>query len=88
MKIIYAIPVLLMLSGASCQTKVDMPDYPANTLIECPEIQKLVVDAQANGVPLKDYYLAKSELNKQYADCATIHNELVRFIKEQQAQKK
>jgi hypothetical protein len=88
MKLYYAIPVLLMLMGASCQVKVDSPNYPANTLVECPEIQKLVVDAQSKGVTLKDYYLAKSELNKQYADCATIHNELVRFIKEQQSKKK
>ena len=88
MKLYYAFPILLMLMGSSCQTKVDPPNYPANTLVECPEIQKLVVDAQSKGVTLKDYYLAKSELNKQYADCATIHNELVRFIKEQQSKNK
>ena len=88
MKPIYMLPLLIALAGASCQTKVDAPDYPANTLVECPEIKKLVVDAQAAGVPLKDYYLAKGELNKQYADCATIHNELVRFIKKQQSEKK
>lgn len=89
MKLYYAIPILLMLMGASCQRKPDVeePKYPANTLVECPELKEFVIDQQIDGVLLEKYYLEKSGLNKQYADCATIHNELVRFIKQQQKKK-
>lgn len=87
MKLYYILPILLMLAGASCQPRVDAPDYPENTLVECPEIKELVIDAEKQGVPLKGYYFAKGDLNTQYADCATIHNKLVRFIKEQQSKK-
>ena len=87
MKIVYLVPLLIAVAGASCQTKVNLPNYPANTLVECPELELLVIDAESKGVSLKNYYLDSSRADKQYADCATIHNELVRFIKKQQIQK-
>ena len=90
MKILYAIPVLLMLAGASCEHRSEQlppPNYPPNTLTLCPEIQQLVYDEKLNGIQLGEFYKEKLDLNKQYADCATIHNALVKFIKQQQEEK-
>ena len=86
MKAWYLIPILLLTMGASCQKKPDIqtPKYPANLLVECPELKQLVIDEKIGGITLGEYYKSKIAENKQYADCATIHNELVRFIKKQQ----
>ena len=83
-KILFAIPIMLMLMGASCQTKPDMNNYPPNTLVECPQLKETVLAANAQGISLGEFYLDDGKLVKQYADCATIHNELIRFIKQQQ----
>lgn len=90
---LFALPIMLMLAGASCQTKPDsdagdLPEFPANTLTECPELEMLVVDAALDGVQLKGFYIDGNSTDKQYADCATIHNQLVRFIKSEQEKKK
>ena len=89
MKLWYIIPVLLFAMGASCERKptIEMPKYPANLLVECPELKPLVLDEAINGIALGEYYKNNIADNKQYADCATIHNELVRFIKQQQKEK-
>lgn len=88
-----SLPIMLMLAGASCQPRPDVdagadPEYPANTLTECPELTALVVDAKIDGVQLREFYLDSNNTDKLYADCATIHNELVRFIKSEQEKKK
>lgn len=90
MKKLLWIPLLLIVSGfTSCGgTRSTSVNFPPNTLVECPEIKKLIIDEKVDGVRLKDYYIARGELNSQYADCATIHNELVRFIKSEQNNKK
>ena len=91
---LFGIPVILMLMGSSCSpTRPDIgagadPEYPANTLTECPGLTALVVDSGIDGVKLREFYLDSNSVDKQYADCATIHNELVRFIKSEQEKKK
>lgn len=88
MKLHYLIPVLFLLMGASCsKTKPESVSYPLNTLVECPELQEIVMEADATGITLGEFYLHEGKVIKQYADCATIHNELVRFIKKQQKKK-
>jgi len=86
MKKLLMIIALVPLMGASCERRptIEPPKYPANALVECPELQQLVIDEKIDGTTLRDYYIDRTNLNKQYADCATIHNELVRFIKTQQ----
>ena len=89
MKLYYVIPILLLLMGASCSpTKPDGVDYPLNTLVECPELKEIVIEADASGVDLGEFYVHDGKVVKQYADCASIHNELVRFIKQEQTKKK
>lgn len=92
--VLFALPMLLLLAGASCSpTKPNtdagaLPEFPPNTLVECPELVQLITDATIDGVRLKDFYVDSNSTDKQYADCASIHNELVRFIKLEQVKRK
>tara|TARA_R110000868_G_scaffold372012_1_gene635793 strand:- start:1119 stop:1397 length:279 start_codon:yes stop_codon:yes gene_type:complete len=89
MKQLLILPVLLLLGGCPVATNpfVKMPDYPPTVLQECKELEQTVIDATADGVSLEVFYKEKIALNKQYADCASMHNELIRFIKKQQDKK-
>ena len=89
MKQLLILPVLLLLGGCPAATNpfVNMPDYPPNVLQECKELEQTAIDATADGVSLEVFYKEKMSLNKQYADCASMHNELIRFIKKEQDKK-
>lgn len=92
--LLFALPILMMLAGSSCSpTRPDadagaLPEFPPNTLTECPELALLITDAEIDGILLKNFYIAGNDEDKQYADCATIHNQLVRFIKAEQEKRK
>lgn len=70
---------LLLLSGCKTIESQD-PPLPEGLLVACKPLPLW----PAGDISLKDYYLAVSELDAQYTDCAVRHNELVRYLLKKQ----